>query len=729
MTSGLGIFRGVDDLATYGYPRVQPVRGMKIFGQFQTGQDHRVVRAVILPGFLTEDAAHPYLPRYVSTSKRMPLADAERIVSESFPGVNHNYLKLLIAARGCAEGGIGQPPMVAVDGPSGSGKSTTVAIAAMLIGDKHVNVPWSPNLEHYLQGLYEASNSAGLVTSDEIIKLSTAKGGDVLVGLNALLTFTQGSMIRKLYTGPVSVNQVPAIVITDIAFPRELLCDEQLGRRHVHIHLDRKVDWQHTAKDIHRWRTLKPEHADAANAIVSAIIDAYFAGDVPLPFEDIARDLGFGLLNEAGDIGLDPKDELLTLFQVCCSGKAIAAPETTWKGRGWKYIKRDGADALSQHWQHVCDNLNDGFVNSRRVKETDWALILGVADAVECDLAPNGKSALAIRFRCGSPRSKDLKVNEEIAVPSLTKRLTSSSKDVHATCGDSAKASSSQPPRADEPPADDPPSSPPDNPDPDAPPPPSPAGATTDALEDFLNGEQAVGRARLLTFGQICPNLESTVSVPPVFIDVETRSACDLKKVGGRMYARHSTTEIMTVVALIDQTIIAWSPLLNEPLPVDDLWPAGFGPRRFSVESFAGPTLPPPLADAITSGRPLCADNALGFDMFIWSAKKLPEPAAWLDTLPHVRAAGLPGQLDLLGERLFGKGKDKEGVALLKRLCRPDHRREFLPLNLRQRRQGDALQHRRRVAPGPRVRGRLRSCRVRRSGPGRRCQQSRRRVR
>jgi hypothetical protein len=648
----LGIFRGVDDLAPYGYPRVQPVRGMKVYWHFRAGEDPRVVRAVVLPEFLTEDAAYPYRPCYVPAAKRMNLDDAERVVSDSFPGVSHPYLRLLIAARGCSEGGRGQPAMVAVDGPSGAGKSTTVAIAAALIGDKHVNVPWTANLEHYFQGLYEASTSAGLVTSDEIVKLSTARGGDVRAGLNALLTFTQGSLIRKLYTGPVSVRQVPAIILTDIVFPQVLLCDVQLGRRLVHVHLERKVDWQRTVKDINRWRSLRSEHAAAANAIVSNVIDRYFGGDTPLAFEDVAKDLGFEMLNQVGDIGLDPKDELLTLFRLCCSDMAIAAPDKTWKGRGWRYVKRDGADPLSRHWQRVCDNLQEGFVTSRRVKEADWAQLLGVNDAVECDLTPNGKSAVGIRFRCGKSRARDLKVNEEITV------LPPDSSDPA------------------DPPADDPPADRPDDPQlpPDVPPPPSPGGAAIDPLEGVAREEMKAADSDL-------HGPDGDLSLPPVFMDTETRSACDLTKVGGRIYARHSSTEIMTVVALIDRQIIAWAPLLTEPLPVGELWPDGFGHDRLPIASFAGPNLPPPLAEAIAAGRPLCAHNAFGFDQFVWAAKKLPEPSAWLDTLPHVRAAGLPGQLDTLGERLLGRGKDKEGAALLNRLCRPNNRGEFLPLN------------------------------------------------
>jgi hypothetical protein len=381
----LGTFRGVDDLSGFGYPRVEPVRGMKIFHHWHHNKDPHVVRAVVLPDFLQPEKMRPFRPRYIAKSERMPPADVEAVVNTSFPGINMNYLRLLVAARGCSEGRIGQPPLIAVDGPSGSGKSMTVAVAAALIGDNHVDVPLGGDLEHFHQGLYEASTNAGLVTSDEIVKLATSRRASALTSLNALLTFTRGSMIRKLYVGPVVARQMPVIVITDISFPHDLLCDEQLGRRFVHVHLEHKVDWQHT---------------------------------------------------------------------------------------------------------------------------------------------------------------------------------------------------------------------------------------------------------------------------------------------------------VMSLVAMVNGQIIAWAPLLDNPLPVEQIWPDGFG-QPLPVRSFAGPDFPTPLAQAVESGRPFCAHNANDFDARIWRAKGLPAPSAWIDTLPDARAAGFPGKLDEISGRLLGRGKDKRGAALVKKLCHPDQEGRFLPLTTR----------------------------------------------
>ena len=582
----LGIFEGVDDLAPYGYPRVQVVRGLKIFWHWRDNPDPHVVRAVVPPEKLRAPEMQAYRPRYVPDARRMPLPEAEAFLEASFPGISWPYLRLLIAARGCAESGLGQPPRLAVDGPSGAGKDATIKVAAMLIGDQHQDVPWNEDVREFHLGLHEASQNAGLVSSGEIIKLIRAKKRDVLASLSALLTYDCGITIRRLYTGPTPVRQVPALVITDTSFPPELHCDEQMGRRFVYVHLQRKVDWQRTAElGIDGWRARSPDHAAAANALVSQVIDEFFSQPSPLVFEDIARELGFGLLNQSQDTGLDPREDLLALFRACLSPEAVAAPDATWKGRAWKLIRREAKDPLSLAWQAVCDNPGEGFTTSRRVKEADWGRLLGVGEAVECDLSPKGGSTLAIRFRCGKARSEYARYNQEIRPP-------------------------------DAPP--DPPSAPPDQP-PDAPPPPPPPAPPSPAPGSPARTCDQAPPAAPEPNRPEAPEppdtlvrdvTVSTTAPPslPIFVDLETRSLCDLKDVGGQRYARHPSTEILALAALIDGQVIVWTPTLPRPVAGDTLWPAGHGPAH-PVATFAGPDLPPPLAEAIAAGRQLCAQR------------------------------------------------------------------------------------------------------------------------
>jgi hypothetical protein len=310
----LGIFQGIDDLSAYGYPRIVPVRGMKVHGHFQAYSDLNAVHAVVLPEHLQREERRAFRPRYLPPTKRMSKEQANAIVEKSFPGINHAYLQLLIAARGFAEAGIGQPPRIAVDGPSGAGKDTIVKIAAMMLGDNHWNVAWTPDAKELVMSLWQAATNAGLATMSEIIKNIHTKKVDVLLAFSPLLTFEIGMSARVLHEGYVSIRQVPVMVVTDTSYPPEVRNDQQIGRRFVHVRLERAVDWERTAGDLQHWRVQSEENSTAANSIISHVIDEFFAGDEPMVFNDVARKLGFRMLNEIDDAGLDPRDDLLRLL-------------------------------------------------------------------------------------------------------------------------------------------------------------------------------------------------------------------------------------------------------------------------------------------------------------------------------------------------------------------------------------------------------------------------------
>src|SRR5262245_43377316 len=151
-----------------------------------------------------------------------------------------------------------------------------------------------------------------------------------------------------------------------------------------------------------------------------------------------------------------------------------------------------------------------------------------------------------------------------------------------------------------------------------------------------------------------------------VLFDLETRSAADLKGVGGRAYARHPSTRILTLVARIDGVNHCWVP--------STLWPNAVPPRIGTVtvpkaygdpgpvRVYVQPDLPAPVAEAVGQGRVFVGHNALTFDAHVWMEKIQPVPSRWYDSIYAARAAGLPGKLDGIGERLLGVGKE-EGAA------------------------------------------------------------------
>ena len=122
-----------------------------------------------------------------------------------------------------------------------------------------------------------------------------------------------------------------------------------------------------------------------------------------------------------------------------------------------------------------------------------------------------------------------------------------------------------------------------------------------------------------------------------LLVDFETRSLANLRNVGGRNYAEHSSTEVLCA------TLASYS---GERWEYLDLWrPAG----GFPLLS------PPPVA---------IAHNAIGFDRHIWRKLGWPEPGRWVDSAVLSRRAGYASaSLGAVGER-YGMPKDKEGSRL-----------------------------------------------------------------
>jgi len=125
----------------------------------------------------------------------------------------------------------------------------------------------------------------------------------------------------------------------------------------------------------------------------------------------------------------------------------------------------------------------------------------------------------------------------------------------------------------------------------------------------------------------------------PAFIDFETASGADLPMVGGFAYSRHSSTRVLCMCYKYGDTVGAWM---------------GDGPVDEGL-----------LAHAAAHG--LCAHNAIGFDEHIWN-RFIGGEYQWHDSSQLARAAGLPGGLDALGQRLEGTGKHEGGKAILKKM-------------------------------------------------------------
>jgi len=137
-----------------------------------------------------------------------------------------------------------------------------------------------------------------------------------------------------------------------------------------------------------------------------------------------------------------------------------------------------------------------------------------------------------------------------------------------------------------------------------------------------------------------------SAEVVPTFVDFETRSKVSLKKVGGRHYAHHPSTELVCCV-----------------LRKGDDYEVIAGGRGV------------PRKPKLYTGGVLAAHNATGFDRHVWAALGWPEPDEIVDTSELARLAGYPkASIEWLGEHLVGIPKDKAGNALTKSLSRVNKR-------------------------------------------------------
>lgn len=407
------------DIRCYGYPTIVPIRGVRVYSQFLDFDDEQRISAVVLSKELRSPALEQFRPRYLPPSQRMSIEEARKRYELVFPGINWNYLLLLIAAKGCSEGRVGMPPLIAVSGYTGAAKSSTVAIAASTLGDRNTEVIWNPSDERFRQSIIEGSFSGSFVTCNEIIKDGAKHRKGPRECLNPFLNLTPNSVSHKLYVGPVQMGQLPVFVVTEVHLPNELRESIQIARRFIHVRLNKRLFWEKSLVETgvysaDRFRLARLDFAEAANAVLSFAIDRWFRH--PATLKEIAADLGFSTLEQAA-----PEDEnentLKRFFKAVCNAPSLDGDKTRQKfqGTGWKLIRKSEETELRELWTQLCTNEASGFIESERCRECDWAHELNFQQGEICfDLASHGGSTVAVRFRVGDPRSKTVAYNDQI---------------------------------------------------------------------------------------------------------------------------------------------------------------------------------------------------------------------------------------------------------------------------------------------------------------------------
>ena len=120
------------------------------------------------------------------------------------------------------------------------------------------------------------------------------------------------------------------------------------------------------------------------------------------------------------------------------------------------------------------------------------------------------------------------------------------------------------------------------------------------------------------------------------FLDFETRSKADLRKVGAWNYAADPSTKVISIASAVDDSVIYHSKSWT------NRWPTGITYVAHNIE----------------------------FEQAILRNKFNQEPEAWADTMAMAAQLSLPLSLEKLAE-FFGLKKDMEGHRVMLKLSRP----------------------------------------------------------
>lgn len=403
-------FLNSGSLEQYGYSDITFIRGVRVHGQHMPGREGENVRTIIRSEF------RHCSPAYVPASKRMPSKEAWELLDDTYPGIDQNYVRLLIASKGASEGRLAQCPFLMITGPAGSGKSTTPHIAAGICGDKADEPVWHPHPERFRAALMDASRESSFVVINEIFKSADQARVTYVQALNPMLSLTEDSRSHVLYLGSVPFGRLPVFVLTDVNVPPTVENDIQIGRRFIYHRLSSKISWESTFVQrgirAHEFRCLSHEHSSAADAILSEVIDQFF--QEPMSLRDIASALGSQYLSAYSDDGNQKHSLMIAFYKEVVNAVPLTGSDAARysPNTGWKRIDKTGQNTLNDLWCELCDgNTPERWQSSRTCDSEDWASVLGLNFPVICDLKAYQSSAVYVRFRSADDARKPHWIN------------------------------------------------------------------------------------------------------------------------------------------------------------------------------------------------------------------------------------------------------------------------------------------------------------------------------
>lgn len=411
------------DLEEHGYPNIDFLRGAKVYGQFLPTRGTDIQKCVIHKSLRSSP------PQYLPKTKRQPLREYAAIFEEEFPGLELDYLRLLIAAKGVSEGSLSQCPFLLINGPSGSGKSTAVHIAAGICGDKAEEPIFLPDIMRFRASLMDSARETSFIVINEIFKLAKDYRLNPIQALNSMLALTPDSRSHVLYVGSVPFGRLPAFVLTDIDTPGDVLSDVQIARRFVTYSLQRKNAWEDTFTQrgirAHEFRLISHTHALTCDSILSDVIDEFFT--TPMSLKTIAQSLGGERMGESSEVADIRLDTLRILYKLICEAPPVSGSDAVRyrPEYGWKVITKGDQTELARVWQELLiDPENWG--ESRIASSTDWSELLGIELPERSDGKRRGiklvcnayqRNRVYVRFMNGDAKKVPNWVNGRIIKP------------------------------------------------------------------------------------------------------------------------------------------------------------------------------------------------------------------------------------------------------------------------------------------------------------------------
>lgn len=324
-----------------GYPPLQPHLFEPIAFHHTKPENTDVVH--VYPERKTTAERVSYLP----PTKRMPLAQCEKVISDYFPGISMEYVEALIVAMGCAESGRGMIPMLWATGTSEAAKTTTIRVVLEMYGEEYVNLTKCPE-DRMAQLFGEALAKTRAVVFDDFAKdTETYKAyHQFLIQLSRT-----GHTYHHLNIGMRTLPVNSCVVLTDWRLPEFFTHDTQFARRVHLIRLKSRVPqgWDKMSHFVEGWWRSDETLREAACSLHSWIVDEFFPEDDKESFDSKMERLGIHRMEKdfSDADGREAIRDLVLDLVAAVVNAPVAAENEKRLGRGYREIRWDTGDAKS----------------------------------------------------------------------------------------------------------------------------------------------------------------------------------------------------------------------------------------------------------------------------------------------------------------------------------------------------------------------------------------------